>query len=97
MPTPTPAPHVERVARDAPRGNGVGRSTPRPPLVHLLPPQTPPQAHVERTCLPFVWWIHPDGWEGAWQAFGTRAHAERKARKVLARLTRGRETFTVTL
>lgn len=63
-------------------------------VCRLLGPHEP-TAEVERSAIPFVWWIHPDGWEGAWNAFGTRAHAENKARKVLARLSRGRESFTV--
>lgn len=66
----------------------------------LVSPYEPPArdtVRVRRSCVPMVWWIYPDGWDGAWQAFGTRAHAERKARKVLTRLNCGRESFTVKL
>ena len=54
----------------------------------------PTTIRVERAGI--GWWLHPSDREWAWFALGTRAHAERVARRKLRRLARfdARTTFT---
>jgi hypothetical protein len=54
-------------------------------------------ATVTSTRLPFVWDIRVDGWEQLWSAIGSRAHADAKARRVLRRLGKTRQSHEVRL